>query len=221
MSRNDRRVENGAGGPRMHGHLIAILGIVVGAGALADASAGTKKQPGSSSARDSYTGRPMKEIRKQVFELTPKDLRDCAVWEFALDEEGVEGQDEATVRPVSTTGALDPAAGMFIVRASFLLADGTRMSGYLTPGVAGDRGLGTVQPVIVGETGQVGFWMGTIRPQRSDLEKWYRELGKSAGQLFPLEFRSEVTLVGGPVVGSVPGFLVLKDIHGKQVDVLK
>jgi hypothetical protein len=31
--------------------------------------------------------------------LTLADLATSSVWEFALDEEGVEGQDETTVRP--------------------------------------------------------------------------------------------------------------------------
>jgi len=30
------------------------------------------------------------KIRKQVYELTPKDLEEHATWEFALDEEGEE-----------------------------------------------------------------------------------------------------------------------------------
>ncbi len=48
-------------------------------------------------------------IRKQVYELTVDDLDRHPVWEFALDEEGEEGQDEATVRPYEPQGVLDPA----------------------------------------------------------------------------------------------------------------
>ena len=40
------------------------------------------------------------KIRKQVYQLTLDDLERTPVWEFALDEEVEEGQDEATVRPV-------------------------------------------------------------------------------------------------------------------------
>src|ERR1700735_3746644 len=63
-------------------------------------------------------------IRRQVYELTLADLERFPVWEFALDEEGEEGQDEATVRPYAASGALDAAAGMFIVRAKLTLSDG-------------------------------------------------------------------------------------------------
>jgi hypothetical protein len=36
------------------------------------------------------------KIRKQVYELTTDDLELSPIWEFAADEEGEEGQDEAT-----------------------------------------------------------------------------------------------------------------------------
>src|SRR5512132_118621 len=38
-------------------------------------------------------------IRKQVTDLRPDDLAPYPIWEFALDEEGEEGQDEETVKP--------------------------------------------------------------------------------------------------------------------------
>jgi hypothetical protein len=38
-------------------------------------------------------------VRKPVYDLTLADFDAARVWEFALDEEGVAGQDEATVRP--------------------------------------------------------------------------------------------------------------------------
>ena len=82
------------------------------------------------------------KIRKQVYELTLDDVGKFPVWEFALDEEGKEGQDEATVRPLKISGALDSSDGTFIVRAAFTLAGGSNMQGYLTTPVQGDDGLG-------------------------------------------------------------------------------
>src|SRR5437773_1340523 len=102
------------------------------------------------------------KIRKQVYELTVQDLREHPVWEFALDEEDKRGQDEATVRPFISSGSVDPGAGTFIVRARFTLADGTPFVGYLTPR-DDPNDLGTIQPQIVTERGQVWFWMGVIR----------------------------------------------------------
>ena len=68
-------------------------------------------------------------VRKQVYELTLDDLEKFPVWEFRLDEEGEEGRDESTVRPYTPPGPLDPADRMFVVRAVFTLADGSRMQG--------------------------------------------------------------------------------------------
>ncbi len=94
-------------------------------------------------------------IRRQVYDLTPADLERFAVWEFALDEEGVEGQDEATVRPYEPRGPLDTAEGMFIVRASMTLADGTRFTGYVTPSLQGGADLSSCQPAVVVPDGQM------------------------------------------------------------------
>ncbi|MBI5543941.1 MAG: hypothetical protein HY901_08650 [Deltaproteobacteria bacterium] len=151
----------------------------------------------------------MKKVRKQVYDLTPADLERFAVWEYALDEEGVEGQDEATVRPVSVTDPRKLKGRMVMVRARFELADGSRMVGYLSPPLGAERDLGTTQPAIVGSFGQVTFWMGIIRPKPSDLAKTYKHLGKSPSQVFPLTFESDIDLPGGPVHGTIPGFLVI------------
>src|ERR1700682_749990 len=72
-------------------------------------------------------------VRKQVYELTLLDLSVFPVWEFRLDEEGEEGRDESTVRPYTAAGTLDHTDRMFIVRAVFILADGSKMLGYFTP----------------------------------------------------------------------------------------
>jgi len=151
-------------------------------------------------------------IRRQVYELTPADLERFPVWEFALDEEGEEGQDEATVRPYEVSGPLDPADGMFIVRASLTLSDGTRLTGYVTPPVQGEDGLSTFQPAVVVPDGQVSFWCGMVVPAPEHISKSYSLLGKaSPTHVFPLHFESDVALVGGPVAGEVPGFVVLED----------
>jgi hypothetical protein len=164
----------------------------------------------------------IERIRKQVYELTPEDLVLHSAWEFALDEEGEEGQDEATVRPCQPNGPLNPSDGMFIVRARLVLADGTRMRGYLTPPVQGDSDLGTLQPAIVVDGGQVSFWCGMFAPEPAQVVASYTLLGKSqASEVFPLKFESDVELVGGPVAGELPGFLVLEDFKTMRTRVIK
>ena len=147
------------------------------------------------------------KIRKQVYELTVDDFIEFPVWEFALNEEGEENQDEATVRPSTAPLPLDCSESRFVVRAKFSLADGTRYIGYLTPGHAADD-LGLIQPMIITPEGQVIFWMGAVP---SDTGPYYQKLGKTAGQIFPVAFKSDVPLVGGVIFGSIPGFLHLAD----------
>jgi hypothetical protein len=158
------------------------------------------------------------KIRKQVYELTLEDLGKFPVWEFALDEEDEEGQDEATVRPVQVSGTLDPADGPFIIRAMFTLADGTKMHGWLT--VHEDDGLapvvitdvlGTLQPVIITDRAQILFWYGVIGPSAQDVAKSYTKLGREAVSVFPIQVDSDVELVGEPIHATIPGFLVLED----------
>jgi hypothetical protein len=145
-------------------------------------------------------------IRKQVYELTVEDFDQHPVWEYALDEEGEEGQDEATVRPHSVAGPVDPADGMVIVKARFTLADGTSMPGYLTPPSPDSGGLGTIQPQIITQRGQVPFWCGAFRPTSEVLAQNYDRLERTADRVFPLRFTSEIEIVGGPVVGVLNGF---------------
>ena len=155
-------------------------------------------------------------IRKQVYELTLQDLSTFPVWEFRLDEEGEEGRDESTVRPYTASGPLDPTDRMFVVRALFTLADGSKLRGYCTPPLRGDASLGILQPIIVTERGQVRFWCGTTAPDSKRLAHSYELLGKDARRVFPVRFESEVELVGGPVRDSVPGFLVLEDFQTRR-----
>ena len=72
---------------------------------------------------------PLPRIRKQMGDLVPSDLERYPIWEFALDEEGEEGQDEETVRPRPDLADADPDAGVLVVRAELVARDGTRFDG--------------------------------------------------------------------------------------------
>jgi hypothetical protein len=153
--------------------------------------------------------------------LSLEDFDRFEVWEFALDEETEEGQDETTVRPFEFEGALDPSEGMFVIRASFTLADGTTMKGYLSPPFQGDDSLGTLQPIIVAPGGHVLFWCGRVSITAEDIAANYRRLGKvSPEQVFPVRFKSEVSLVDGPVTGELPGFIVVEDPKSMRTRIL-
>jgi hypothetical protein len=142
-------------------------------------------------------------IRKQVYELVPEDFAVAHVWEFALDEEDVAGQDEATVRPRRELESADPDEGMFAVEAEFVSADGTRFTGYATP--QREDNMGWIQPTIVTAGGQVNFWLGAFPPE--SLEMAYGTVGKTPSELFPLRYRSVVPTEGVPLEGELHGFM--------------
>ena len=160
-------------------------------------------------------------IRKQVDLLTLADVEENPVWEFALDEEGEEGQDEETVRPYQLTPPLDPSVGLLIVRAKFALADGAEMEGYLTPPFDGSPAIGSIQPTIVTDQGQVGFWYGIVAPDKDRIAQNYRLLGKSPSQVFPLKFRSTVEIMGGPIEGELNGFLFYEDSDSQAIKTVR
>ena len=170
----------------------------------------------SGCSRSQERGHTMK-IRKQVYHLTLEDFQKYPVWEFALDEEGKEGQDEATVRPYEFTGALDPSSGMFVVSARFGLADGSIARGYLTPPVQGDASIGTIQPHIITEQGQVMFWHGILKPDAMGVQESYRKLGRGAKGVFPLQYTSEVDIAGGPITGTLTGFLYREGNANREI----
>ena len=145
-------------------------------------------------------------VRKQVYLLTLADLDDYPVWEFALDEEGEEGQVEATVKPHILIPPLDPGQGMFVMRAYFILADGSRMEGYLSPPCQDDNSLGIIQPTIITLQGQVSFWLGAFGPRPEDISEGYTFLNKKASQVFPIQFGSLVPTNRGLVEGTLDGF---------------
>lgn len=148
-------------------------------------------------------------MRKQVYELTAADLERHPVWEHCLDEEGVEGQDEATVRPFDARGRPLQHEGMLVVRATLTLANGRTFPGYLyyTPEVPNGYGtLSNLQPQAITPQGQVMFWYGALQPAPEAFADAYRKLGADAKGVFPVRYASEVALATGPIRGEIPGF---------------
>jgi len=154
-------------------------------------------------------------IRKQVYELRPDDLATASIWEFALDEEGLPGQDEATVKPRADLERADPGDGLFVVRAEFVSADGTRFDGYVSP--QHEAELGWIQPTVVTMTGQVGFWLGAFPPRPGHLDEAYAIVGKTAGELFPIRYRAVVEHGGVPLEGELDGFMHLESVRSENV----
>ena len=162
------------------------------------------------------------KIRKQVYDLKPRDLDEYPGWEFALDEEGEAGQDEATVRPIMQGGPVDPANGMCIIKAEFALRDGTIFTGFLTPPLPnmpsifrfeGDDGSSQTQPSIVTDNGHVMFWYGLLKPNSEGIAENYKILGgKTSTEVFPKRYRSVVNVATSPVQGEIRGFMYVEKV---------
>jgi hypothetical protein len=156
-------------------------------------------------------------IRKRVGDLAPSDLQDYPTWEFAIDEEG-EGGDEETVRPRPEVEFVDPAESLFIVRAEFVAADGTRLDGFVSPHEK--RHVAHVQPTIVTDKAHVLFWFGIVPPTRAELNASYSALGKAPEELFPLRYRAVVEHAGSELEGEINGFMHYEPGHTKSVTLL-
>lgn len=148
------------------------------------------------------------EIRKHVYHLTLDDLERCAQWEFALDEEGLPGQDESTVRPKPDWIVADAGNGLCVVKTKFVAADGSLFKGFCTP--QHDNELSHIQPTIVTPQEHVSFWFGMMELPRDEMKKYYGLLGKDGATLFPLRFEATMPVEVGFASGVIPGFQYFK-----------
>lgn len=143
-------------------------------------------------------------IRKQVYELTADDLESSTVWEFCLDEEGVSGQDEATVKPLVEQTQLDDLSGSQIAKTAFTFSDGKTATGYLY--ASADHNLPSIQPVIITPNGQVRFWYGIIAPKETTRADTITKLVTISEKPFPIQFSCLVRSSGIPIRGCLEGF---------------
>ena len=152
-------------------------------------------------------------IRKQDYELNLTDLMQFPVWEYALDEERIQGQDERTVRPYHVSPPLDPHQAYFIVRASFHLADGTQRKGYIKPVVLSKQRFAKpvvpidLHPIVVTEKGRLSFWYGTTKPDSERISQSYDMLDKKPSEVFPIKFASDIEVLDSITEGDLEGFM--------------
>ncbi len=143
--------------------------------------------------------------RKSVAALTLADLETCPIWEYALDEESLPGQDETTVRPC--VGRTRASGVGELVRTRFIAANGRLMFGFAVAG--GSRDPGVAHPVIVLASGQhIGFWFGALHASR-EVPAAYAVLEMHSRELFPLVYRADVPVAGPPLFGELSAFLGL------------
>jgi hypothetical protein len=134
--------------------------------------------------------------RKPIDQITVADLVDFPIWEFCLDEEGVEGMDETWVRPLAAA-AVPNGAYSLSVAAAFETASGLRVNGLI--GVTTAEGeVEIAYPVLLFD----GKYL--FVPSQHDMqidaedEKLRQAVVDALGQspVFPLRYRLSVTIQG-------------------------
>jgi hypothetical protein len=134
--------------------------------------------------------------RKPIDQITVADLVDFPIWEFCLDEEGVEGMDETWVRPLAAA-AVPNGAYSLSVAAEFETASGLRVNGLI--GVTTAEGeVEIAYPVLLFD----GKYL--FVPSQHDMqigpddEKLRRAVVDALGPspVFPLRYRLSVPIEG-------------------------
>ena len=132
---------------------------------------------------------------KSLNQLTLEDLKGAPVWRYVGESDA-----DARVEPTELSSISEYSAGVFLVRATFTLNDGSVLGGYCSP--ADSSGLDYVQPVIILDGDHVPLFLESP-PQDAEPETTCVRLGRPHGDIFPLHFRAEIPVDGSFVVGVV------------------
>jgi hypothetical protein len=130
---------------------------------------------------------------KPVDQLTLHDFVAYPVWEYATDEEGLEGRDETWVRPVPMANV--PKRSYMHVAADFTTAKGKQFAGFVTVSTL-DGPPEVCQGVILHER----QYLFVSNPEAFDFGESRRHLllalGLTEAEVFPLSFRLRVPVAG-------------------------
>lgn len=153
-----------------------------------------------------------KPFLKHADHLVPADFAVHPVWVSVhlmdYDEPWYDDTDETDFRPWTGKLPVSPEDGMYLVRATFTLADGRVLNGFLTPQIDSEPlNLGIIQPQVFLPSGTLtDFWDGMFKRDPNERTILYVELGKDPAAIFPIHFAAEKGLAKGHVCGSIPGF---------------
>jgi hypothetical protein len=133
-------------------------------------------------------------IRKQVDELCAEDFEAFSGWEYASDEEGRNGLDECTVRPLDPS-RLKVEAGQVMIQAVFFFPNGRVRLGMMTLN-AGDDPSGH-QPVMFLGKKHLHFYSGASEPSKTEVRSFRKAVEQVCPSPFPIRFVSSVLDVDG------------------------
>jgi hypothetical protein len=141
------------------------------------------------------------KTRKPVYKLMVGDLVAFPIWEFATDEEGVEGQDETWVRPVKRK-KVPAGACSHLVATVFRTAGGQVFHGFMMVNTVGNTA------IRAGAVLAKNFYL--VLPDMSEDRAWkkgldfairFREdllkaLRRTEAKVFPISYTLHVRIRG-------------------------
>jgi hypothetical protein len=137
--------------------------------------------------------------RKPIDQITVADLVEFPIWEFCLDEEGVEGMDETWVRPLAAA-AVPNGAYSLSVAAEFETASGLRVNGLV--GVTTTAGEVEISEAVLLFDGKYLFVPGKHDMRIDALQehdeklRWAIADALGTSPVFPLRYRLSVPIEG-------------------------
>jgi hypothetical protein len=139
--------------------------------------------------------KPTLASRKPIDSLTPEDFATFPIWEFAMDEEGVDGQDETWVRPVDAR-AIPRSAYSLAVGARVTLANGRVVTGLCQVSTAGEV---EIELVVVVPPGHYVFIPKSSDVGTGPMRRLLEVLGlASVPEFFPAHFELIAPIAGEP-----------------------
>jgi len=136
--------------------------------------------------------------RKPIDQITVADLVDFPIWEFCLDEEGVEGMDETWVRPLAAAEVPNGAYSLSVA-AEFETASGLRVNGLVGVTTAGEVEISQAVLLFGGKYLFVPDKQDMrIDALREDDEKLRAAVADALGTspVFPLRYKLSVLIEG-------------------------
>lgn len=136
---------------------------------------------------------PNRDARKPIGQLTLHDLDAFPVWEFAIDEEGVDGQAETWVRPV-VANTVPKGLYSLSVACDFRTASGKCFGGFVDVTTARGVELGGAVMLVEGDRAflpDVEYW-----DPSDDRKAVASALDLPEAEVFPLALTLRVSAAG-------------------------
>lgn len=160
----------------------------------------------------------LEKFRLQFDDFELHHFEIAAIWEFAINEELIDEQDETTLRPCLNLRVADPSEGIYIVQAEFETLSGRKLNGLCSPSI--DSSLSAIQPYIFTNVGKVMLWYGIAQPSKEEKTRIYQVLEANADSLFPIRFKAKTQAKGVKLEGKIEGFMWL-EINSEKIIIEK